>query len=129
MSENSLTKAENSLAPVENHPGATISPRVDILERETELLLIANLPGVKSDDVEVRFENGELTLHGVRSSSHAGKNRLSWEYEVAHYHRSFRLSENIAADQIHADFSNGVLTVHLPKVEAVKPRKITVRSN
>src|SRR5262245_23973204 len=112
----------------ENGEAAVVArPRVDILETEQEVLLLADLPGVKPTDVDVRFENGELTIHGRRTPSHMGKKRVLFEYEPTHYHRTFRLSEDVAADKIQADLKNGVLTVHLPKAEAAKPRKIAVR--
>ena len=112
----------------ENGEAAVVArPRVDILETEHALVLLADLPGVKPSDVDVRFENGELTIHGRRVPSHAGKRRPLWEYEPAHYHRAFRLTEDVAADQIEAELKNGVLTVRLPKAEAAKPRRIAVR--
>jgi HSP20 family protein len=102
-------------------------PRVDILETEQELVLRADLPGVKPADVDVRFENGELTIHGRRVPSNPGKRRALWEYEPAHYHRAFRLSEDVSAEKIEAELKNGVLTVRLPKAEAARPRRIAVR--
>jgi len=102
-------------------------PRVDILETEQEIVLLADLPGVRPADVDVRFENGELTIHGRRTASHPGKKRALWEYEPAHFHRAFRLAEDVAADRIQAEMKNGVLTVHLPKAEAAKPRRISVK--
>ena len=112
----------------ENGEAAVVArPRVDILETEHELLLLADLPGVRPTDVDVRFENGELTIHGRRNPTQAGKRRALWEYEPAHYHRAFRLTEDVAADRIEAELKNGVLTVRLPKAEAAKPRRIAVK--
>jgi HSP20 family protein len=112
----------------ENGEAAVVArPRMDILETEQELLLLADLPGVRPADVDVRFENGELTIHGRRTPSNAGKKRALWEYEPAHYHRAFRLAEAVAADRIEAELKNGVLTVRLPKAEAAKPRRIAVK--
>lgn len=107
--------------------GVVARPRVDILETEHEVILLADMPGVKPTDVDVRFENGELTVHGRRTTSHPGKRRALWEYEPAHYHRAFRLTEDVAADRIEAELKNGVLTVRLPKAEAAKPRRIAVK--
>ena len=113
----------------ENGEAAVVArPRVDILETEHELLLLADLPGVRPTDVDVRFENGELTIHGRRNPTQAGRRRALWEYEPAHYHRTFRLSEDVAADKIEAELKNGVLTVRLPKAEAAKPRRIAVKA-
>lgn len=107
--------------------GVTVAPRVDLLEKDDELLLLADMPGVKPDEVDIRFENGELSVHGRRTPNQPGKGRSHWEYEVTNYFRTFRLTEAIAADRISAELVNGVLTLHLPKVEAVKPRRIAVK--
>lgn len=107
--------------------GVTAAPRVDLMEKDDELLLFADMPGVKPDDVDIRFENGELSVHGRRGLSKAGTERTRWEYEVTNYFRTFKLTEHIAADRISAEMKNGVLTLHLPKVEAMKPRRINVK--
>jgi HSP20 family protein len=96
---------------------ATLVPRVDVLETENELLVLLDLPGVASQDLDIRFEKGELTVHGRRTGPRG----------AAAYFRTFRVTEQIAADQITADLKHGVLTLTLPKVDAVKPRRITVR--
>ena len=122
------TVKDREFPATENGEAAVVArPRVDILETEHALVLLADLPGVKPSDVDVRFENGELTIHGRRTPSNPGKRRALWEYEPAHYHRSFRLSEDVATDQIEAELKNGVLTVRLPKAEAAKPRRINVK--
>ena len=105
----------------------TVTPRVDVLETEDEMLVFADVPGVRPEDVDIRFENGDLTVHARRTSAHADKERLGWEGEATGYSRSFRVTEQIAADRIEAELKSGVLTLHLPKVESVKPRRIAVR--
>src|SRR5947209_4652971 len=107
--------------------GVTLTPRVDILETDDELLLYVDLPGVASENVDVRFENGELTLTGRRTGQYSGRPWL-WEFEAGSFHRVFRVSDNAAGDKIHADLRDGVLTVHLPKMEAAKPRRIAVKA-
>jgi len=96
----------------------TVSPRVDVLETEIEFVVLADVPGVKPGDVEIRFEKGELSVQGSRP---AGR-----ESEATAYHRTFAVAETVAADKITADLKAGVLTIRLPKVEAVKPRRIAV---
>jgi HSP20 family protein len=127
MADSTALQKSDLAQPTGENPGVTLTPRVDILETEDELLLVADLPGVQSQDVDVRFENGELTLHGRRNLSHVGKQPVYAEYEVANYFRAFRVSEQVAPDKIAAELKNGVLTVHLPKAEAVKPRRIAVQ--
>jgi HSP20 family protein len=94
---------------------AMARPRVDILETGQEFLLVADLPGVNPGDVDLHFDKGELTLRGSRSGSRG-----------VTFERTFTVSDVVAADRIAAELKNGVLTVKLPKTEAVKPRKIAV---
>src|SRR4051812_35042696 len=127
MAETALQKEPaHTLTPAEVTRGVTYTPRVDILETEEELLLFADLPGVKEGDVDIRFESGELTLHARRAPAKTA-GAVLWENEVGDFFRAFRISEQVDAGKIWAELKNGVLTLHLPKVEAAKPRKITVR--
>jgi HSP20 family protein len=107
--------------------GLCYTPRVDIRETEEESLLLADLPGVKPEDVDVRFDNGELIIDGRCAPRHPGANYLLSEYAVGDFYRAFTISEQIDWQKISAELKNGVLTVHLPKAETVKPRKITVK--
>jgi HSP20 family protein len=128
MAETALQKdTANGLTPAEVTRNVTFTPRVDILESEDELLLFADLPGVKEDDVDIRFENGELTLHARRQATDVGQGQWLWENVTGDFFRAFRISEEVDASKIWAELKNGVLTLHLPKVEAAKPRKITVK--
>ena len=106
-------------------PGGT--PHGLLALMEARQVVLADLPGVEPGDVDIRFENGELTLHGRRHPRHGDKTRVRWENESANFHRSFRVSERIAADKIMADLKDGVLKLHLPKAEAAKPRRIAVK--
>ena len=104
-------------------------PNVDILESSTELTLVADLPGVKSDSVDIDFEEGVLTIQGKVAPRYGEQTRfLLREYGLGDFYRTFRVSEQIDVSGIHAESKDGVLTVHLPKIEAAKPRKITVKS-
>ncbi|HVX63000.1 MAG TPA: Hsp20/alpha crystallin family protein [Pirellulales bacterium] len=107
--------------------GTYYQPNVDILEKENELLLLADMPGAKADAIDVRFEEGELTIHApVTERQSDDAKYLLAEYGVGDFYRTFRVSEQIDAAKIHAEYSDGVLRLHLPKVEAAKPRRITV---
>jgi len=109
--------------------GLAFTPRVDVFETETELLLFADLPGVKPDDVEMRFENGELILHGRCLPRQTGTDYLLQEYGVGDFYRAFAIAETIDNNKISAELKHGVLTVYLPKAEAVRPRRITVKAD
>lgn len=97
--------------------GLALSPRVDVLETENEYLVLADMPGTKPEEVDVRFEHGELSVHGRRATR---------KDDIATYHRVFAVADTVAADKISAELKTGVLTIHLPKIEAVKPKKIAV---
>jgi HSP20 family protein len=104
-------------------------PQVDILEQQNELLLKADVPGAQADQIDVHFEDGTLTLRAVVPLRQSAEQRfLLREYGVGDFCRTFRVSESIDAGKISAEYQEGVLTLHLPKVEAVKPRKIEVKS-
>jgi len=128
MSDLSLKPNGPPAAAADDARAATVAPRVDVLETENEFLLLADMPGVRPDDVDIRFEKGELTLHGRRAAGGGdGRRPVLGEYAGTNFHRVFAVADTVAADRIEADLRNGVLTVKLPKVEAVKPRKIAVR--
>jgi HSP20 family molecular chaperone IbpA len=105
----------------------TYAPRFDIVGKDDELILFGDLPGVKKEDLEVRFDNGELTIEGKVQPRHASREFLYGEYGIGDFQRSFSISETIDSEMISAELHDGVLTLHLPKVEAAKPRKITVK--
>jgi HSP20 family molecular chaperone IbpA len=105
---------------------AIFSPRVDILETEEGLVLYADFPGVKPEDADVQYHDGELVLHGkvTRRYGEAGR-FLRGEYGVGDFHRTFTVKD-IEVDKINAELKNGVLKVTLPKTAALKPKKIAV---
>jgi HSP20 family protein len=108
-------------------PRPTFTPRADILEKPDELLLLLDVPGVKAEDVEIQFERGELTVHARCAPSVPAGRCLTAEYEVGDFYRAFLLGEDIAAERISAELKDGVLTVHLPRSDAARARRIAVR--
>jgi HSP20 family protein len=122
------TQEQRSKAPkAESTSSVVYTPRVDILETESELLLFVDMPGVEPEDVNVRYENGELILQGRCTARQERMNYMLWEYGVGDFHRAFTINEVVDAGKITAEMKNGILTVHLPKAEAAKPKKITVK--
>jgi HSP20 family protein len=108
--------------------GPFYRPLVDIVEQAEELTLLADIPGAAAGNVDVKFEDGTLTLHAKVAPRYAESTQfLVAEYGVGDYYRTFRIGETIDASKIHAEYRDGVLTLHLPKSEAVKPRKIKVQ--
>ncbi len=114
--------------PESTRGGAFFTPRVDIYETDKDLTLFAEMPGVRPEDVNLRYENGELLLHGGVQPRQGNRTLLLQEYEEGDFYRTFAIHESINAGGISAECKNGMVTVHLPKVEAVQPRQITVKS-
>jgi HSP20 family protein len=107
--------------------GVHFAPRVDICESAHELTLYAELPGVRPEDVDLHYEKGELTLYARVRPRHEGRPLLVQEYEEGDFYRAFTIHESIDASRIEAECKNGVLVVHLPRVEAARPRQINVK--
>jgi HSP20 family protein len=121
-------KRENESSAAEHtRNGRFYRPNVDILERPDELLVLADVPGAKGDQIDIDFEKGTLTLHAtVPERQNEGQRYLVHEYGVGNYYRTFNVSEAIDASRITAEYAEGVLTLHLPKAASIKPRKISV---
>ena len=103
-------------------------PRVDIIENDDEILLVADMPGVGPESVEITLEQGQLTVNGyVESVEYAGYTLAYSEYRVGDFTRSFTLSNKIDQDKIEAVMDKGVLRLHLPKIGPQK-KKIAVRA-
>jgi HSP20 family molecular chaperone IbpA len=121
-------ETHNDVAPVERTlGGTTYSPRFDIWENDDEMILYGDLPGVMPEDLEIRFENPVLTIHGKVSPRHNDIKFLHGEYGIGDFHRTFTVGDAIDTERISAELKNGVVTVHLPKSEKVKPRRIEVK--
>jgi HSP20 family protein len=114
-------------ADAQNHH-SRYTPRFDIWEGDEELILYCDLPGVDPDHLHIQFENRELTLNGKVCRRNSGVDYLHSEYGVGDFYRSFMIGEAINADAISAELKDGVLTLHLPKAENAKPRRIEVKN-
>ncbi|HTU18151.1 MAG TPA: Hsp20/alpha crystallin family protein [Gemmataceae bacterium] len=125
---NHATKDRAEVRAEATRGGVFFTPRVDIVESDGELTLFAEVPGVRPEDVDLRYEKGELVLHGRIKPWGSREEMLLQEYEEGDFYRAFNISESIDAGRISAECKNGLLIVHLPKVEAVRPRQIEVRS-
>ncbi|MDP8990461.1 MAG: Hsp20/alpha crystallin family protein [Acidobacteriota bacterium] len=102
-------------------------PAVDIQETENELILKADVPDMEMKDIDVRMENGSLTLRGERkfeAQTEGGWHRVERSYGT--FERAFTLPDTVNPEGVKADYKNGVLTVTLPKKEVAKPRQIKV---
>lgn len=104
-------------------------PSVDIYESEGEIILEAELPGMKREDFDVSIENNVITLKGERhfEKNDEGDNYHRVERAYGSFTRSFSLPRSVSAEETSADFKNGILRVSLPKKEEAKARKIEVK--
>jgi HSP20 family molecular chaperone IbpA len=103
-----------------------LAPAVDIYETKDGLVVLADLPGVKLENVDVRVDEGVLTIEG-RTSHNPAANPIYREFALASFFRQFQLPEQVDVAAIGASLDNGVLRVALPWAAKVKPRKIEVR--
>ena len=121
--------AGEEVTPAEHtRSGRYYRPNVDILERAEELIVQADVPGAASESIDVDFEDGNLTIHArVKPRQGDEVDYLRREFGVGDFYRTFRISEAVDASKISAEYADGVLTLHLPKAEEAKPRKIAVQ--
>ena len=107
------------------------SPSADISETDKEFVIRAELPAVKKEDVHVTYDDGVITIKGERKQEKEDKNEKYHRVESFYgsFERRFSLPENVNADMVHCESKDGVLTVHIPKMETVKqqPKQITVQ--
>jgi HSP20 family molecular chaperone IbpA len=129
MTTETHVKQDTEQKPERTRGGQVYRPSVDIVELEGELMIVADVPGAKSEAIEIDFEEGVLTIQGrVEPRYGEGRRFLVREYGIGDFHRTFRVSEKVNAAGITAECADGVLRVHLPKAESAKPRKIEVKS-
>jgi HSP20 family molecular chaperone IbpA len=103
-----------------------VAPPVDIYETRDGLVVLADLPGVAKEALDVRVDNNVLTIRGQARHGVPGE-AVYREYELVNFFRQFELSDKVDQSQITADLKSGVLTLHLPKAREAKPRQIEVK--
>lgn len=104
-----------------------VTPAVDIFENDDEILLHIDMPGVVKEDISVDIDNGTLAISGVRKLTTNGTTTYE-EFSDVEYVRNFSVPQSIEVDSVNAELKNGILKLHLPKSDAVKPRQIEVRA-
>ncbi|MEW6303937.1 MAG: Hsp20/alpha crystallin family protein [Verrucomicrobiota bacterium] len=102
------------------------TPAVDVYEDTDHLVVRAELPGLKKDQIDVWFEDGVLNIAGERKQETEQRTLHRTERFHGRFHRSFTLPKPVNADKISAAYQDGILTVTLPKTEAAKPKQIEV---
>ena len=132
MAQELTTQGGREMAERNNgadRPAMTFTPAVDIFEKGETTVIMADMPGVVSDDIEVTLQRQVLTLTGrVKPHTPEGYRRLSTEYREGDYMRVFTLSDVVDQKKMRADFKNGVLRLELPRSLEAKPKKISVKA-
>lgn len=115
--------------PVPEAGENALGPVVDIYERESEVVLVAEVPGASKDSISIQVDKGVLTLQATPKPLAPSEefNATYVGFGAGPYYRAFALSDEIDRGRIHATVVNGVLTVHLPKAETARPRKIEIK--
>ena len=129
MAEKTVPSVQSEAAPTRREDTRAqeryITPPVDIFETKDGLTVVADLPGVEQKALDVRVADGILTLQG-RTAHIAPGTPVEREFELLNFYRQFDLPEELDSEKIAAELKHGVLTLHLPKKEKAKPRKIDV---
>lgn len=128
--------AEQTVPMTQAHNGGRVAstreetryqiPPVDIFETPEGLTVVADMPGVDKEGIDVRVDNDTLTLQG-KVKPHALGNGVHNEFMMLDYFRQFELSDVFDQSKISAEYKHGVLTISLPKAEKMKPKQITVQ--
>jgi len=114
--------------PVANGGNRRWVPAMDLVETKDDFVLRADLPGMRQEDVKIELEDNVLTVSGERKGEHEAREEGFYRLERAFgaFSRSLTLPKGINPETVNASFANGVLEVHIPKPEAVKPRRIEI---
>lgn len=120
-----------SRADEEAYENAIWSPLADISEDEDKYTVKMDLPGIDKNDVKLSFADGQISISGERKQENEEKNTKYHRVERMYgkYYRSFALPNKIKEDKIDAQFSNGQLTITIPKADEVKPKQIEIKVN
>jgi len=111
--------------------GETMAPAIDVHETADELVVSAALPGIKAEDVEITMTGQTLSLRGEFKADQQVKQEqyLYRERRFGSFSRTLQLPVRVQGDQARADFTDGVLTLTIPKADEVKPRQIRINAN
>lgn len=127
--DRNVTKQDTVEAPAARAPETALRPPVDIFEDANGITVLADMPGVSKDNLNVEVDNDTLLIEGeCVLSVPSGMEALYADIRSRRYRRTFTLSGELHTENIAASLKDGVLTVHIPKREEVKPRRIQVRS-
>ncbi|MCC6552083.1 MAG: Hsp20/alpha crystallin family protein [Polyangiaceae bacterium] len=117
------SRGKDAAEKLEQRPA--VAPFVDIYENAEQILVVADLPGVTQEGLSIHLEKGELTFEAHRAdAAEVGPGQA--QAGLPDYRRSFIVPQGVELDKISADLKDGVLSIHLPKAAALKPRQIPI---
>lgn len=125
-----LERAESANRPAKTV--ATFAPAVDIVETDAEYRIVADLPGSNASDIAIDIHEGVLTLNAPVRRRGPARERcrvLAGENPIGDFRRSFRIGDTVDTQSVGADYTDGVLTITLPKAQSARPRRVEVRVN
>ena len=123
--ENNITKAETGV-PERVSKRKVVTPAVDIFENTDEILLVADVPGGDPNGFNIHFDKDQLFIEATTEPIDESLNPLFREFGIVDYRRVFELAPGIDVENIKAELTDGVLSIHLPKSPAIKPRRIQI---
>ena len=130
---NSVLDEAFSAWPFQNQENGTLTsswlPACDVFEDKDAVKIVAEIPGVRPEDVKISLENNLLTIRGEKRQEAEEKSERVHRYERSYgtFERSFSLPSTVEPDRIAARYENGILTVNIPKAERARPREIPVK--
>jgi HSP20 family protein len=125
MKETTVPAKREEAVPDTREEQRTLTPPVDIFENEDGLVVVADLPGVDKGDLDIRVENGVLTIK-ASSNGVMPTDPQYREYQLLNFFRQFQLSDAVDQERIKAELKHGVVILNLPKKEQAKPKQISV---
>lgn len=110
-----------------SEPSLTYQPNVDVCDCGADVLFVADIPGARADGIDVLFEDGVLSVRAAVPARQLPGRPIRQEYGIGDYRRSFRLGEGFDGSLISAEYRKGVLTIRVPRLAAVRPRRVAVK--
>jgi HSP20 family protein len=125
-----MTRLMERFGDVDNGESRMFAPRVNIAETDKAYEVTVDLPGLKAEDFNIEFKDGQLWISGERQheSEEKGKTYHRVERNYGQFRRVIALGADVDAEGVEANYRDGVLTLNVPKVAAVQPRRIAVKS-
>lgn len=127
MSSLTTTTPEVAGRQTVGEPALTYQPHVDVCDTGGGLTIRADIPGASAESIDVAFEDGVLAVHAKVPTRDLPGRVLRQEYGIGDYRRSFRLGDGFDGAGITAEYRRGVLSIDVPRLAAVRPRKVEVR--